>query len=121
MKLTSGCRIIAFVLSAGFLVASPPVAIAQGRLALAVAAGPSPYDLSGTGTGTSGAAFLAWRGVRGLVVEPGLTVFSYRSQFDERTSLLFPELSMQGGAGARCFPAVSGRGRWCCLCAEWGR
>jgi hypothetical protein len=69
---------------------------AQGRLALGVAAGPSPYDLSGTGTGTSGAAFLAWRPARGLVVEPGVTVFSYRSQFGARTSLLFPELSVQG-------------------------
>jgi hypothetical protein len=69
---------------------------AQGRLALGVAAGPSPYDLSGTGTGTAVGGFLAWRPARGLVVEPGLTVFSYRSQFDERTNLLLPEVSFQG-------------------------
>jgi hypothetical protein len=69
---------------------------AQGRLALGIAAGPSPYDLAGTGTGTAAGGFLAWRPARGLVVEPGLTVFSYRSQFDERTNLVFPELSIQG-------------------------
>lgn len=69
---------------------------AQDRLDLELAAGPAPYDLSGTGTGTSGAAFLAWRKLRGLVIEPGLTFFSYESQFGQRTSLLFPELSVQG-------------------------
>jgi hypothetical protein len=69
---------------------------AQGRLALGVAAGPSPYDLSGTGTGTAVGGFLAWRPARGLLVEPGLTVFSYRSQFDERTNLVLPEVSIQG-------------------------
>jgi hypothetical protein len=71
-------------------------AVAQGRLAVEVAGGPSSYDLSGTGTGGAGAAFLAWRPVRGLVVEPGLTVFGYRSQFGENTILLLPELSVQG-------------------------
>jgi hypothetical protein len=86
---------------------------------LAIAAGPSPYDLAGTGTGGAGAAFLVWRPVRGLVVEPGLTVFGYRSQFGERTTLLFPELSLQGelvlgsfrpflGGGAGGSFAVSG-------------
>jgi hypothetical protein len=30
------------------------------------------------------------------VVEPGLTFFTYRSQFSERTSLLLPEISLQG-------------------------
>lgn len=92
---------------------------AQGRLAVAVAAGPSPYDLSGTGTGTAIGGFLPWRPTRGLVVEPGLTVFSYRSQYDERTNLLLPELSIQGelvlgqfrpflGGGAGGSFAVSG-------------
>jgi hypothetical protein len=71
-------------------------AAAQGRLALGLAAGPSPYDLYGTGTGTSAAAFLAWRPARGLVVEPGLTVFRYHSQFGPRTTLLLPEVSAQG-------------------------
>jgi hypothetical protein len=69
---------------------------AQGRLALGVAAGPSPYDLSGTGTGITAAALLAWRPSRGLVVEPALGVFSYTSQFDERTILLLPEIGVQG-------------------------
>jgi hypothetical protein len=94
MKHVVPFRVLALTLIALLLPVRPGAA--QGRLALAVAAGPSPYDLAGTGTGTSGAAFLAWRPARGLVVEPGLTVFSYRSQFGERTSLLFPELSVQG-------------------------
>ena len=78
-----------------FLSAVRP-APAQGRLALGIAAGPSPYDLAGTGTGTAIGGFLPWRPARGLVVEPGLTVFSYRSQFDERTNLVLPEVSIQG-------------------------
>jgi hypothetical protein len=94
MKRAVPFRVLALTLVALLLPVRPGAA--QGRLALAVAAGPSPYDLAGTGTGTSGAAFLAWRPARGLVVEPGVTVFSYRSQFGERTSLLFPELSVQG-------------------------
>lgn len=57
------------VIFCGILGAGSPAA-AQGRLALAIAAGPSPYDLSGTGTGGAGAAFLAWRSLRGLVIEP---------------------------------------------------
>ena len=74
MKRAMPYRVLALSLLA-LLPAGRPGA-AQGRLALGVAAGPSPYDLSGTGTGTSGAAFLAWRPARGLVVEPGVTVFS---------------------------------------------
>jgi len=92
---------------------------AQGRLAIAIAAGPSPYDLSGTGTGTAIGGFLPWRPARGLVVEPGITVFSYRSQYGEGTNLLLPELSVQGelvlgrfrpflGGGAGGSVAVSG-------------
>jgi hypothetical protein len=71
-------------------------ASAQGDLAFGIAAGPSPYDLSGTGTGTAIGGFLPWRPARGLVVEPGITVFSYRSQFDERTNLVLHEVSVQG-------------------------
>jgi hypothetical protein len=111
-------RVLAPTLSAALLLTGRPV-LAQGRLALGLAAGPAPYDLSGTGTGGAGAAFLAWRPVRGLVVEPGLTVFGYRSQFGESTTLLFPELSLQGelvlgsfrpflGGGAGGALAVSG-------------
>jgi hypothetical protein len=87
-------RLAALTLLA-FLSAVRP-APAQGRLALGIAAGPSPYDLAGTGTGTAVGGFLPWRPARGLVVEPGLTVFSYRSQFDERTNLVLPEVSIQG-------------------------
>lgn len=45
-------------------------ALAQGRFAVALAAGPSPYDLAGTGTGTAAAALFPWTPLRGLVVEP---------------------------------------------------
>jgi hypothetical protein len=83
---------------------------AQGRLAVGIAAGPSPYDLAGTGTGTAAAGFLAWRPARGLVIEPGLTVFSYRSQFDERTNLLLPEVSFQGELALGAFRPFLGAG-----------
>jgi hypothetical protein len=121
MKRAIDSRIISvrlILLAFGLSAAGSP-ALAQGRLAFAVAGGPSSYDLSGTGTGGAGAAFLAWRPLRGLVVEPGLTVFGYRSQFGERTILLLPELSIQGelvlgffrpflGGGAGGSLAVSG-------------
>jgi hypothetical protein len=94
MRRAMSLRLLLFVLC-GMIGAGSP-AVAQGRLGLAIAAGPSPYDLSGTGTGGAGAAFLTWRPLRGLVIEPGMTVFSYQSQFDERTTLLLPELSVQG-------------------------
>lgn len=121
MKRTLPYQVLALVVWAGLLGASHPAA-AQGRLALELAAGPSPYDLSGTGTGTAGGAFLAWRPARGLVVEPGLPVFSYSSQFGERITLLFPELSVQGelvlgsfrpflGGGAGAAFALSGPGQ----------
>ena len=90
--------------------ATGPAAAAQGRLTLELAAGPAPYDLSGTGTGTSGGAFLAWRKPRGFVIEPGLTFFSYRSQFGERTILLFPEISLQGELGLGSFHPFLGAG-----------
>src|SRR5688572_10014236 len=110
MNRTVPYRVLVLILCAGLPTTSRPAA-AQGRLGLAVAAGPSPYDLSGTGTGTSGAAFLTWRPARGLVVEPGVTVFSYRSQFGQRTSLLFPELSVQGELVLGSFrPFIGGGG-----------
>ena len=98
------------VLTSLALVSLVRLAPAQGRLALGIAAGPSPYDLSGTGTGAAVGGFLAWRPVRGLVVEPGLTVFSYRSQFDERTTLMLPELSIQGELVAGRFRPFLGGG-----------
>jgi hypothetical protein len=51
-------------------------------------AGPSPYDLSGTGTGFVAALELTWRPASGLVVEPGMTYFTYESQFSERIHYL---------------------------------
>ena len=69
---------------------------AGSRLALSLAAGPSPYDLSGTGTGFAAAMELSWRPVSGLVIEPGLTYFTYESQFSERIHYLMNELSVQG-------------------------
>ena len=101
-------RLVVLTLLALVSLARP--APAQGRLALGIAAGPSPYDLSGTGTGTAVAGSLAWRPARGLVVEPGLTVFSYRSQFDERTNLLLPEVSFQGELALGAFRPFLGGG-----------
>jgi hypothetical protein len=77
-----------------------PAAAALGqagnRMALSLAAGPSPYDLSGTGTGFAAAAQFSWRPVLGLVIEPGLTYFTYQSQFSERIHYLMNDLSVQG-------------------------
>ena len=37
----------------------------------------------------------AWELLPALIVEPGLTFFSYTAQFADRVSYLFPELSIQ--------------------------
>ena len=66
------------------------------RLTLSGLAGPSPYDLSGTGTGFAAALEFNWRPTPGLVIEPGLTYFTYESQFSERIHYLMNELSVQG-------------------------
>ncbi|HEX6434644.1 MAG TPA: hypothetical protein VFZ87_10395, partial [Gemmatimonadales bacterium] len=100
------------------LQATPHTAVAQGRLDLEVAVGPAPYDLSGTGTGTSGGAFLAWRMARGLVIEPGVTFFSYESQFDQRSSLLLPEVSVQGELQLGSFRPFLGGGAGAALGLE---
>jgi hypothetical protein len=80
------------------LLAPAAVAFAQSgsRLALSGAVGPSAYDLSGTGTGFAAAVELSWRPVMGLVIEPGMTYFTYQSQFSERIHYLMNELSVQG-------------------------
>ena len=96
MSFKSPCRVLTIVLYTSPMSLSGGGTVAAQDLALSVAIGPSPYDLSGTGTGAAGAVRLAWTPVRSLVVEPGMTVFTYRSQFDERTTLLFRELSIQG-------------------------
>ncbi len=64
-------------------------------MTLSLAAGPSSYDLSGTGTSLAVAAQNAWELLPALVVEPGLTFFSYEAQFADRVSYLFPEISIQ--------------------------
>jgi hypothetical protein len=96
MSFAAPCRVVAIVLYTSLMSLSGTRTAGAQDLAIGIAAGPSPYDLSGTGTGASGAVLLAWAPLRGLVVEPGVTVFTYRTQFDERTTLLFPELSIQG-------------------------
>ena len=62
---------------------------------LGLAAGPSSYDLSGTGTSFAVAGQVAWEPLPALVLEPGVTFFSYEPQFEDRVSYLFPELSVQ--------------------------
>jgi hypothetical protein len=62
---------------------------------LSLAAGPSIYDLSGTGTSFAVAGQGAWEPLPALVVEPGMTFFTYQAQFADRVSYLFPELSIQ--------------------------
>ncbi len=85
------------LLVAAHALAMPVVSAGQSAnpVALSLALGPSPYDLSGTGTGFAMATQLAWEPVAGLVLEPGVTFFTYSSQFDTRFSFLFPELSVQ--------------------------
>lgn len=88
-----GCLLLALVL----MLPQPRPAAAQATrpAAVSLAVGPSEYDLSGTGTSVAAAAGLAWEVLPALVVEPGLTFFTYKAQFQERVSFLFPELSVQ--------------------------
>jgi len=62
---------------------------------LALLAGPSSYDLSGVGTGFAAAAQFSWSPLQILVLQPSVTAFSYRSQFETRITYLFTELSYQ--------------------------
>jgi len=77
---------------------APAIALAQtgSRLTLSGLAGPSPYDLSGTGTGFAAALEFNWRPTPGLVIEPGVTYFTYQSQFSQQIHYLMNELSVQG-------------------------
>lgn len=85
------------LLAAANAVALPAVSAGQSPdpIALSLALGPSPYDLSGPGTGFATAAQFSWEPVAGLVIEPGVTRFTYSSQFATRFSYLFPKLSIQ--------------------------
>lgn len=78
------------------LFAPTATAAQEGQpVTLSLVAGPSSYDLSGTGTSFAVAAQGAWELLPALIVEPGLTFFSYTAQFADRVSYLFPELSIQ--------------------------
>jgi len=99
----------------------------SGRVPIetALLLGPSPYDLSGTGTGFAlnvGITIPVLRQV--LMVEPSIGIFTYSSQFGNRTHWLFPELGLQaqalagrvrpylgGGIGAGT-EGLSGPARW---------
>ena len=110
------------------LTAAPSSAIGQGGRAsteTALILGPSPYDLSGTGTGFAANLGIAVPMLRqALILEPSLGVFTYSSQFGNRTHWLFPELGLQaqahlggvrpylgGGIGAGT-EGLSGPARW---------
>ena len=81
---------------AGLLAPASAPAQTGSRLTLSGLAGPSPYDLSGTGTGFAAALEFNWRPTPGLVIEPGVTYFTYKSQFPEQIHYLMNELSIQG-------------------------
>jgi len=110
------------------LTAGPSSAIGQGGRApteTALILGPSPYDLSGTGTGFAANLGIAVPMLRqALILEPSLGIFTYSSQFGNRTHWLFPELGLQaqahlggvrpylgGGIGAGT-EGLSGPARW---------
>lgn len=63
---------------------------------MAVAGGPSSYDLSGTGTLAIAGAGYEWPVAPFFLVEPGLRYFAYRPQLSAGTThFLFPEVSLQ--------------------------
>jgi hypothetical protein len=80
---------------------------------LTFVAGPAEYDLSGTGWSWSVAARLDLPLGRLLLLEPGIGFFTYNSQFDSRTSYLFPEVSLQlqyPGSSVRPYVGVGAGG-----------
>lgn len=87
--------VLALVLGVVAGVADRACAQQPSRFDFGVAAGPSPYDLSGTGTGLAAGIRAPWQIGKWLVIEPSMGFFSYNSQFDARSSYLFPELSIQ--------------------------
>ena len=87
--------------------------------------GLSRYDLTQSGTGFAGAAGLAFRPSRRvLLLEPSLGYLTYRNDFGQRTHWLFPELSIQaelrvgilrpfiGGGGGAGVASQVGSDRW---------
>ena len=79
---------------AALLVAPRTSAQEPRPVTLSLAAGPSIYDLSGTGTSFAIAGQGAWEVLPAVLIEPGLTYFTYETQFADRVSYLFPELSV---------------------------
>lgn len=88
--------------------ASPLLAQARPVLAVSLSAGYASYDLAGAGSGFVSAAGLSWSPTRLLVVEPGISFFSYKPRFAaQRVSYLFPEISVQAQVGrGRVVPFV---------------
>jgi hypothetical protein len=75
----------------------PAVTRAQDRPTLfTLAAGASRYDIAITGTTWVAAMRSPVMAGRAVVVEPGITFFTYLNQINRRTNLLLPELSIQG-------------------------
>lgn len=92
-----------------FLAAAPPLpGQARPTLAASLCGGYSSYDLAGTGGGFVAAVGLSWSPVKFLVLEPGMSFFTYKPDFvDTRQSYLFPELSIQAQAGSgRVLPFI---------------
>lgn len=82
------------------LVAAIPGRAAAQREAAGTEAGvmigPSRYDLSGAGTGFSlHAGFAIPLSRRTVLLEPGLGILAYTSEFGNRSSWMFPELTVQ--------------------------
>jgi hypothetical protein len=120
-RLRSTITALVLILGVATVIGRPASAQRAARLDVGVAAGPSPYDLSGTGTGFAAAIRGPWEPRSWLVIEPSVGVFSYKSQFNDRLTYLFPELSIQGqlrlgrvrpflGGGAGGGFALGGRG-----------
>jgi hypothetical protein len=67
-----------------------------GPTLFTLSAGPSEYDLSGSGRTWVVAARTDLPMNRAVILEPGIALFSYRSQSGNRLTFLLPELSLQG-------------------------
>lgn len=79
------------VLLALLFTAAAGASPAAAQSLLTLTAGPSQYDLSGTGTAPFAAVRVMVPVHPVLSVEPSLGWMSYDSQFDDRTTLWFPE------------------------------
>ena len=67
-----------------------------GRTEAGVMIGPTRYDLAGAGTGFSlHAGFSIPLSGRTVLLEPGLGILAYTTEFGNRSSWMFPELTVQ--------------------------